>query len=251
VSLIFLGELALPIRAVSEHPFALAVAVGNVPSRVALNSALEGVCVGGSENLARSKIKSRVYHSDYLSFFYTYIIPHFRRKVNRQIAQSFAKKIVQGAGNSQIPLAPALCERLAKRKAPPFRERRLLPRVSQSVETAIVVGTILARAISGKHRLFQISEVEPFTRVNLRRLIDNLTCLIVYDVNRGKVLKVMFRILTKRGSEVDSTHFRIEGEDVLAVGKIYDNFKHFVCLLVISFLHLYYNTKPLVCQEVL
>jgi hypothetical protein len=38
-----------------------------------------------------------VCHSKYLSFFYTYIIPHFRRKVNRQNAQSFVKKIVQVA----------------------------------------------------------------------------------------------------------------------------------------------------------
>ena len=91
MSLKLLGELALPIRAVSEHPFALAVAVGNVPSRVALNSALESVCSCRGENLASSEIKSRVYHSDYLSFFYTYIIPYFRENVNRQIVQSFAK----------------------------------------------------------------------------------------------------------------------------------------------------------------
>jgi hypothetical protein len=136
-----------------------------------------------------------------------------------------------------------------KKKAPPFWERRLLPRVSQSVETAIVVGTILARAISGKHSLFQVGKVEPLTRVNLRRLIHNLTCLIVYDVNRGKVLKVVFCILTKRGGEVDSTHFRIEGEDVLAVGKIYDNFKHFV-LPHFFFLHTYYTTNLSICQEV-
>ena len=97
MSLKLLGELALPIRAVSEHPFASTVAVGNVPSRVALNSALEGVGVDGSENLASSEIKSCVYHSDYLSFFYTYIIPHFRINVNRQNAQSFRTKIVQVA----------------------------------------------------------------------------------------------------------------------------------------------------------
>jgi hypothetical protein len=30
-----------------------------------------------------------VCHSNYLSFFYTYIIPHVEPKVNRQIAQSF------------------------------------------------------------------------------------------------------------------------------------------------------------------
>jgi hypothetical protein len=30
--------------------------------------------VVGGENLTRSKIKSCVYHSDYLSFFYIYII---------------------------------------------------------------------------------------------------------------------------------------------------------------------------------
>ena len=97
MSLILLGELALPIRAVSEHPFALAVTVGNVPSRVALNSALDSVGVSGSENLARSDVHSRVYHSDYLSFFYAYIIPHFRINVNSQIAQTFRTKIVQVA----------------------------------------------------------------------------------------------------------------------------------------------------------
>ena len=92
MSLKLLGELALPIRAVSEHPFALAVAVGNIPSRVALNSALESVGVGGSENLARSDVHSRVYHSGYLSFVsYILIIPYFRENVNRQNVQSFAK----------------------------------------------------------------------------------------------------------------------------------------------------------------
>jgi hypothetical protein len=56
-----------------------------------LHSALEGVGVVGSENLARSEIKSCVYHSDDLSFFYIYIIPYFRENVNSQNAQSFAK----------------------------------------------------------------------------------------------------------------------------------------------------------------
>ena len=144
MSLIFFGELALPIRAVSEHPFALAVAVGNVPSRVAFNSTLESVCSCRGENLASSKIKSCVYHSDYLSFFYTYIIPHFRRKVNRQNAQSFAKKIVQGAGNSQIPLAPALCERLAKKKSAPISGAPPLPRESGIAQTAITLETSCA-----------------------------------------------------------------------------------------------------------
>ena len=92
MSLKLLGKLALPIRAVSEYPLALAVAVSDVPSRVAPNSALEGVCSCGGEHLASSEIKSCVNHSKYLSFFYTYIIPQFRENVNSQNAQSFCRK---------------------------------------------------------------------------------------------------------------------------------------------------------------
>lgn len=51
MSLKLLGELGLPIRAVGKYPFAFAVAVGDVPSGVALNVALESVCVVGGENL--------------------------------------------------------------------------------------------------------------------------------------------------------------------------------------------------------
>lgn len=118
------SEYRLPILSVGEYPFAFAQAVGNVPSGVALHSALEGVGVVGSENLARSEIKSCVCHSNCLSFVLSVtIIPQSQANVNsfgknnlRQITQTFGGKIAETVQIAQTRRAHNR-ERAAERKA--------------------------------------------------------------------------------------------------------------------------------------